>query len=141
MKNSYFRKLKVRANRLTHEVTLHIPLIELRSLLTLAALQAYASDHEARQSEDLPAVKQERLAYYRGIINYIQGIERLIAVRRGDLAYGIKEDPLTVPQSVETRRFYVEHAKKERRLIDGLLDGLLEANGRRRARQLAHEED
>lgn len=137
MKSKYFRKLKVRANRLTHEITLHIPLIELRSLLTLATLQAYACDHDVRQSDDTPDVRQERLVYYRGLIEYIQSIERLIATCRGDRAYGLKEDPLTVPQSVETRRFYALHAKKERQLFDKLL----EANGIRRARQTAHEED
>ncbi len=121
MKSTYFRKLKVRVNKLSHEVTLHIPLVELRSLLTLAALQSYASDHEARASKEGTKVVQERVAYYRGVISYISGIEQLVAARRGERVYGMKNDPLTEPRTYEARRWLVEHDKKERRLIEGLL--------------------
>ncbi len=120
-----FKGIRVRLDNVTGEVNLRIPYSELSQVLTAAALNCFECISEAQKASDVAQVgqKDETLAYHQGLLNFVKGIELLVdAQGKCGKPRTLDQDPLTRKRSVKQRREAVQQAKKERQLIDGLLD-------------------
>lgn len=123
-KTKYFRGLKVHMNRRTLEVNLRISVVELQQLLTLASLQCYASEREAKaDARRTEEQKAQSVAYYRGMLKFIDGAHDLIAARWHVAPPNLRVDPLTQPRSRAGRLAYVLRRKAEREMFALLLEG------------------
>lgn len=116
------RRLKVDVDLDSGSVVIKTTIWDFGELATAAALNCYDSIEADRKLKP-PHRAEEALAYHKGLLAFIRGIEELIRMQRWP---DTCEDPIPlIARSVKERWAAVEQERKERQLLDKITDEAL----------------
>ncbi len=118
------RRLKVDVDLDSGYVILKMPVRDFKELSVAASLHCYDGADQARKKDD-EFERNQDLAYHRGLLLFLKGVEQLIDMQVRPFIY---EDPLPYTRcSKAVRRRDIEAEKKERLLLDKIIDEALAA--------------
>ena len=116
------RRLKVDVDLDSGYVILKMPVSDFSEVATAAVLNCFDSINRDNKVEDLDE-RQRGLAYHKGLLAFICGIETLIKMQRYP---NICEDPIPlIDRPTKERWLLVQQEKYERQLLDRILEQAL----------------
>lgn len=132
------RRLKVDVDLDSGYVIMKMPVRDFREVAVAASLNCHAGVTKERAAVDygdraLPRLNGAPLteyAYHEGLLHFIAGIEKLIDMQARPYIY---EDPIPlITREVKARRDEVEQARRERQLLDRIIEmALADARSRK----------